>query len=195
METEAPAGRSRPRTWLLAVLGVALVALAATWMWPNRAAVPQPASSNRARSGAPGGQAGAVDPNELDVRLEALTAERPAPGDAERNPFRFQPKAPPPSAERPGGGVKPPPPPLPPVATGPPQPPPIDLKFMGVIDHPKLGKIAAFSDCKGFTAEGQEGRVVDGRYRVVKIGVESVVIEYVNGTGRRTIPLSGCPPK
>jgi hypothetical protein len=36
-----------------------------------------------------------------------------------------------------------------------------------------------------------EGQVVDGRYRVVKIGEESLVIEYVNGTGRMTLPLRG----
>jgi hypothetical protein len=34
-----------------------------------------------------------------------------------------------------------------------------------------------------------EGQVVDGRFRVVKIGLESAMIEYVNGTGRTTLVL------
>jgi hypothetical protein len=33
--------------------------------------------------------------------------------------------------------------------------------------------------------------VIEGRYRIVKIGVESIVMEYVDGTGRQTIPLRG----
>jgi hypothetical protein len=36
-----------------------------------------------------------------------------------------------------------------------------------------------------------EGDIVDGRYRVVKVGVQSVVLSYVDGTGVRTIPLGG----
>ena len=38
---------------------------------------------------------------------------------------------------------------------------------------------------------GHEGDVVLGQYRVVRIGVESVVMEYTDGRGRTTIPLRG----
>ena len=38
---------------------------------------------------------------------------------------------------------------------------------------------------------GREGEIIDGRYRLVRIGVESVVMEYVDGRGRTTIRLSG----
>jgi hypothetical protein len=34
-----------------------------------------------------------------------------------------------------------------------------------------------------------EGDVVDGRYRVVKVGQESVVVSYVDGSGLRTLGL------
>jgi hypothetical protein len=192
METDAPGGHRRRSTWLLAALAVIVVALAAMRFWSGGAAVTPATLSNQPRPGT-GQAAASIDPAELNVRLEALAAERPAPGGAERNPFRFKPKAPPPPP--PQAKLPPGPPTAPPVPTGPPPPPPIDLRFMGVIDHPTLGKVAAFSDCKGFTVEGQEGKIMDGRYRVVKIGVESVVIEYANGTGRRTLPLSGCPPR
>jgi hypothetical protein len=178
---------------LLAVLAVLVVVYIAMRMGAGSTAGPQGPAPASGRA-APGRQGPTVlDPAELDVRLEALEASRPAPGEIDRNPFRFQPKAPPPQAR--GQGLPQVVQSGPAIAPGPPQPPPIDLKFMGFVDHPTLGKVAAFSDCKGLTAEGQEGKVVDGRYRVVKIGVESVVIERVDGSGRRTLPLSGCPPR
>ena len=34
-----------------------------------------------------------------------------------------------------------------------------------------------------------EGQIIDGRYRIVKIGEESLIIEYANGTGRTNLPL------
>jgi hypothetical protein len=36
-----------------------------------------------------------------------------------------------------------------------------------------------------------EGDIVDGRYRVVKVGVQSVVLSYMDGTGQRTIAMGG----
>lgn len=193
METDAAGGRRRRITWLIAAVAVIAVGYSAMQFWPGGAAVIRPAPASQPRVTSQQGQAAAIDPAELKVRLEALEAERPAVGDAERNPFRFKPKPPPPPP--PAAKTAPVVSPVPAAPTGPPPPPPIDLRFMGVIDHPTLGKVAAFSDCKGFTVEGQEGKIMDGRYRIVKIGVESVVIEYANGTGRRTLPLSGCPPR
>ena len=96
MESEHPAVSSRPRPWLLAALGVAFVALVATWQWPTTPAVPVVPASNQARTGQRRQQA-SVDPADLDVRLEALGGPRPDAGHVERNPFRFQPKAPPPT--------------------------------------------------------------------------------------------------
>jgi hypothetical protein len=50
--------------------------------------------------------------------------------------------------------------------------------------------VAAFSDCR-MTMRGREGEVIAGQYRLVHIGVESVVMEYVDGRGRETIRMSG----
>jgi hypothetical protein len=36
---------------------------------------------------------------------------------------------------------------------------------------------------------GLEGQVLDGRYRLVKIGLESVIVSYLDGSGRRTLAL------
>ena len=57
--------------------------------------------------------------------------------------------------------------------------------------------LAVLKDPKtNVTFMGNEGMVVDGQYRVVKVGVTSVVLSYVDGTGQRTIPLrwtASCP--
>lgn len=191
MATDAAAPeRSRPRLWLLILLGIAVAAFAALKLWPAPSAVPQPATSNT-RASAKGKDKAAIDPAALDVRLGDLTEKRPGPGEAERNPFRFQPKPPPPPP--PGAGRANGPKPAPPVETGPPPPPPpppIPLKFFGIVEKLGLGKVAAFTDCRS-TYYGGEGGIVAGQYRLVKIGIESVVVEYVDGRGRTTIRLSG----
>jgi hypothetical protein len=64
------------------------------------------------------------------------------------------------------------------------------LKFIGVLEFPNKGKLAVFSDCRT-TMRGREGDIIDGRYRLVRIGVESVVMEYADGRGQTTIRMSG----
>ena len=187
METETPSSR-RPRAWLLAVLGAVLVALVAYRMWPDTpAAAPVDPAPARAQAGA--GEP--VTPGDLNVRLGDLAARRPDPGEVERNPFRFRPPpAPPPPPPAPKVPVVPLPPPGPPP---PPPIPPIPLKFMGTVEGPGI-KLAALTDCKGFTYSGREGETIDGRYKLVRIQTESIVMEYQNGTGRTTIRKSGeCP--
>jgi hypothetical protein len=175
----------------LALLGIAVVAFAAVQMWPSQSAAPAASASNSraARKGA----SGTVDPASLSVRLDALQGKRPGPGAADRNPFRFQPKPPPPPPPQPkpeSGGARGAAPEPPPVPAGPPPPPPIPLKFFGIVEKPGAGKVAAFTDCRS-TYYGREGEVVAGQYRLVKIGIESVVMEYTDGRGRATIRLSG----
>jgi hypothetical protein len=191
MESENSAPSGRPRPWLLIALGLAVVIYVANWMWPTSPPTAPAAASNQAR--APQQRPGvAVDPSDLDVHLEALNTEKPGAGSVERNPFRFQPKAPPPlppdEAKR-----TPVVDPGPPAETGPPPPPPIPLKFIGIVEKQGL-KVAALSDCRS-TYYGAEGQIIDGRYRLIRIGVESMVIEYADGRGRTTVRLEGCPPR
>ena len=189
MDTETPASPSsgRPRAWLLGLLGVVLVALVGYRMWPDVPAAPvgsQPPA--RPQPGA----ASTVAPEDLKVRLGDLAAKRPDPGEVERNPFRFRPPPAPPTpkvAPMPQGPVGPPQPPPPPAI------PPIPLKFMGTVEGPGI-KLAALTDCKGFTFSGREGQIIDGRYKLVRIQVETIVMEYLNGSGRTTIRKTGeCP--
>ena len=194
METETPASGHRARGWLLAALGVALVALVAYQMWPESSATPVGPTSNRRTAAKTNAASSEIDPAELKVKLEALQAKREDFGDGERNPFRFQPPPAPPPPPRlppvtmPAGPVGPPPAPAPPTI------PPVPLKFMGTVEKPGL-TLAALTDCKGFSYAAREGELIDGRYRLVKIQVESVILEYSNGTGRTTVRKSGDCPK
>ena len=194
METETPAPGQRARGWLLAALGVALVGLVAYQMWPEASATPAGQTSNRRTVARGPAAASEIDPAELKVKLEALKATREDFGEGERNPFRFQPPPAPPPPPRlpqvamPAGPGGPPPPPLPPPI------PPVPLKFMGTVEKPGL-TLAALTDCKGFSYAAREGELIDGRYRLVKIQVESVILEYANGTGRTTVRKSGDCPK
>src|SRR3954471_6127123 len=187
MPGEDRAGQ-RPRRWLLVALGVAALALLVYWTWPS--ASPGPSPSNQARDPRGRPPAAQTQAPALRGRLDDLAHARPQPNGAERNPFRFQPKAPPPP---PPSSVRPPPvttAPPPPVA--PPQPvgpPPIPLKYFGIVEG-RPGRIAALTDGRD-VYHGREGDVIDGRYRIVKIGVESITMEYVDGRGRQTIPFRG----
>ena len=192
METEStPPASGRPRPLLLILLGLAVVALAVVKLMPSGSATPPRPTSNQPGPAATTGQTAALNPKDLDVRVEDLQTDRPPPSGDSRNPFGFQPKVQPPPPDVPVAKpstveeFKPVPPP-PPVDPG---PPPIPLKYLGIIEG-QGRKLAALSDCK-FTYRGEEGDIVDGRYRLVKIQVESVIMEYPDGRGRTTIRLSG----
>ncbi len=79
-----------------------------------------------------------------------------------------------------------------PVPTGPPPPPPIPLKFIGVIDErADAPRVAVLSDGRGTVVYGKEGDILEGRYRVLRIGADSAELAYLDGRGRQTIRLSG----
>jgi hypothetical protein len=78
---------------------------------------------------------------------------------------------------------------MPPAPTGPPPPPPITVKFIGMVTRSDV-RVAVLSDGRN-VYHGREGEVVDGRWRIVRIGEESLQIEYVDGRGRQTVRLSG----
>ena len=181
-------GASRTRPWHYVLLFV-LIGILVWMIFPGGAASPAVTTTGNPRTAGakPGEQP--VQPSDLDVKIEAL-AEKPAPlGDAGRNPFRFQPKPPPPAPPMPAPKplvASPPPPPA-----EKPGPPAIGtlVKFIGIVDTGK-GKFGAFSDCRT-TFSGREGEIMEGRFRLVRLGVESAVVEYADGQGRTTLPLNG----
>jgi hypothetical protein len=186
-----------PKQRRQAILGGVLVVGILVLLIVKQAAGPSGAASYTGAGGAPASRQTAPEATVpvVDVKLEALAAARPDPIDEGRSPFRFQPKAPPPplpappGASRPGSTVGPGGEAPKPVPTGPPPPPPISLKFIGVYEAGGR-KVAVLSDGRA-TIHGREGEVVEGRYRIVRIGVESIEMEYTDGRGRQLIRLTG----
>ncbi len=182
----------RRRQLVLAALALVL-ALVIVKMWPATSASPAP-TSNRTQA-APAerpGRGAAAAPASPVVHLDALSSDRPKPESMERDLFRFRQKAPPPP---PPAVIRPAPPPPVVVPAGPPPPPPlapITLKFIGIVEAPSHGeKIAILSDGRNAPFYGKEGAIIEGRYRILKIGVESVELAYADGRGRQTIRLTG----
>ena len=179
------------------VLGAAVVILAIVGYraWVQTSATPPPSSNARGTSAAARGGGATASAGEAPaVHLDALERERPKPGGPERDLFRFKAKAAPPPP--PPAAVRPPPTTptttAPPVVTGPPPPPPITLKFIGIIDRGAgQPKIAVLTDGIGPPIHGVEGGTVAGKYRILRIGAESIEMAYLDGRGRQTIRLSG----
>jgi hypothetical protein len=184
------------RRWIqLGIVGVALIAVVQFVLLPALStpvvpAGPLPAAGPRVTAKAAG--------RPMDVRLDALARAAAAAEDPDtprRNPFRMG-AAP---AAVPEGGVaavRTPPKPTPMVVApvGPPAPPPlppIPYRFIGVLAGvPGQGRIAVLTDGKT-VVHGQVNTQIEGRYRIVQIGEESLQIEYLDGRGRQTIRLLG----
>ena len=131
-------------------------------------------------------------PSPQVVRLAELEAVSEL-GEVGRNPFTYGARPAPPPPPRPQG---PPPAPMnlapmaPPVPQG---PPPIGLKLTGITTAQQNGRpmVSLKDPVSNALFQAFEGDIVDGRYRVVKVGDRSVVLSYVDGTGTRTISLGG----
>jgi len=187
----------RSRQIVLGVLVVILLFIIVR-MWPgtsaspgstsNQPGVPTATNATNARNQSSATPAAPAPPA---VHLEALKGERPKPEATERNLFRFKQKAPP---APPPAPVRPQPIETPAPAGPPPPPPipPITLKFIGIVEATEHGeKIAILSDGRNAPFYGKEGAIIEGRYRIFKIGVESVELAYADGRGRQTIRLTG----
>jgi hypothetical protein len=174
--------------WAAATLVVVVVGVMV-----GRSGTEAPAAATARR--APPAQRGTpeADTTPPAVNLTALAAAREAPVDASRDPFRFRPRpapTPPPPQRLPGipdDQVGAPPPRVP---TGPPPPPAITLKFIGIVQTTDGAKIAVLSDGKR-PIHGREGEEIEGRYKILKIGTESLDIAYIDGRGRQTLKLTG----
>jgi hypothetical protein len=184
----------RRRELTLAAAAIVLIAIAA-WSVLRSSAIPAGAPAGSGTTAATTAQARPTKSSLTEVDLKALEAERPEPADSTRNPFRFKPKPPPPpppsaavvkqqqqkAAEQAAS-----------VPAEPPPPPRIPLKYIGDMSDPKnpAKRIAILSDARS-TYYGREGDIVEGRYRIVRIGVESIELAYLDGRGLQTIRQTG----
>ena len=169
---------------LLGVLGLVVAGVSFLWLRgparPLAAAPPAPGPSSV---------------EELPrIDLARLTQDRPGSPVGRRDVFEFG--APP---------VKEPPPPpvfTPPAATvGTPTPgplspvtprlPTLNVRYIGSLESSRGLRVAVLLTDRNEILTGQAGEVVANRYRIVKIGFESVDLQEV-GTGEtRRIPLRG----
>lgn len=192
MQILPPPGPERRRQ--LVWLSLLLVLLAGVlWYWAGPTVTPA-STSNQA------GRAVAAEPGPLPVpdalKLDSLRASSDLT-EVGRNPFVFGQRE---VASAPGSAflttpqTGPPPgpavPPPPPVPQG---PPPIPLRLTGLTIVQAGGRtLVTLKDPATNTLyQAFEGDIVDGRYRVVKVGVQSVVVSYLDGSGIRTLALGG----
>jgi len=178
-----------PRTRQLLLLGLLIAVAAGVFvMWPFGGATSRGSGTGSGPAGAPGAQGDTG----FDIRLEALQRD-PGPLLApDRNPFRFERRAVESAPSRPSRrpAVVVPAEPEGPVL--PPPPPPIPLRFIGYL-QPRGGaaRVAVLSDGRGNVFDGREGDIIEGRYRVLRVGNDSADLIYLDGRGRQTIRLSG----
>jgi hypothetical protein len=171
----------------VAIIGIAAYRISTTTSSSPAAMAPQPVATGAA--GAAGRQPLNQKGQVTGVDLDALHAGRPEPVGTRRNPFRFTPKPDPAASTGSRGPMMPPPMPIGPTEPAP--PPRIPLKFIGVMESGRVGKYAILTDGRGLPIYGKEGQVIEGRYRILRIGVESVDLAYLDGRGRQTIRQTG----
>ena len=171
-----------------AVLALGLVA--AFYVWARSGTT----STASAAGTAPPGPAGPVgtEPDLPRIDLGRLESPKARSGAGRRDLFDFgvpptPPPTPPPSAivATPVGPPLPPPPPTPTPL------PPLTVRYVGAIEDKRGLKVAVFLTDKEEVLTGQAGQLVGNRFRIVRIGLESVDIQEVGSEQTRRIPLGG----
>jgi hypothetical protein len=172
------------RPWLavLAVLGAAAV-----WLFYAREEPPAAVATPGAR-----GRSAAGPPQIARIDLSRLEAPRREARVGRRNLFGFD--------SKPGAGdegeaedgealvFEEAPPVTVPVS---PPPPPLNVKYIGNLENPQGLKVAVLLTDRSEVLWGQVGEVVANRFRIVKIGLESVDIQETGSDRIRRIPLRG----
>jgi hypothetical protein len=131
------------------------------------------------------------------IDLDRVKQSSEAPPLGKRNPFIFVavPQANPNQGGGPGDPAMPPPvdtpepEPLTPTPTAPPEP--MLIKFIGLLQPEGGAKIAVLLSEQKEILHGREGDLLGGRYRIVKIGLESIDMQDVTTGQSQKIPLRG----
>jgi hypothetical protein len=181
----------RRETVLLVVLAVAAVAA----LWPQLyGSADAPTRASRARGGASLPVVPRIDlsrieepPSDVEVGRRDLFVYGPLRRTAEAETDRPPPAAPAPQMESPPAAD--------PAARLAEESraslPPLNLKFIGSVGNARGVQVAVLVTDRNEVLTGQPGEIVANRYRIERIGIESVDLEDV-GTGQsRRIPLKG----
>jgi len=172
---------------MLVLLAAALYLLLRNFSEDTTAAAPA-ITTQPGAAGAParrGAQSLALNTEDPSLRLDLLRAsESTQYKGTGRNIFNAEPE--PPKQVAPAFVAKPIGPPVPPP------PPPINLKFFGFASRPGEPKKVFLSQDGDIFVAG-EGEIVDRRYRVGHIGINTVEITDVLNNHTQTIPLTEAP--
>ena len=179
----------RRQRLLLGVLVIAAITLVFL-RWPSNTV-----NESNTGVGGVGGQQASRPGNPVgDIRLDSLENRADTAATPSRDVFRFEARR----TAPPGSSAGPAPVDPAPVdpgrlgPAGPPPPPPIPLRYIGYLDRGgQEPRIAVLSDGRGNVFNGKEGDIIEGRYRVLRIGTDSADLIYLDGRGRQTIRLSG----
>ena len=178
------------------LLGLAALAAVAVTGWALRRSGNAPSVLGRPRAAAPLPPVPRIDLARIDAprgedvagRRDLFAFGRAAEPEEDRTPL---PVVAPPLGSPGAGGA----PGMPgdTVASMPVTPslPPLNLKYIGSVENKAGVKVAVLITDRREVLTGQAGEVVANRYRIARIGLESVDLEDV-GTGQsRRIPLKG----
>lgn len=184
------------KTKTIVAAGLLLVAALAMYNWLSSSndSAPSPAATKvatgvnsaaktlgkpAARKTGPVVLAQSLDPT---LRVDLLkTSENVTYKGSGRDIFQNQPEPPPvPKEIQPVINTGPPPPP---------PPPPIPLKFYGFTGN-KSGPKEVFLSKGDDIFIAKEGQIIDRRYKIIKIGPNSVEVEDVLTNNRQTLPLT-----
>jgi len=178
-----------PRWLVPALAAAALVVVGWVLLRETGQAAAVPAAQVAAAGRAAGGKREADLPR---IDLARLDHPRPQSGIGRRDLFDFA--APPPAPPRTEAMAAPVPEATPPPVYQPPTPPPLppmNLKYIGAFEGRKGLKVAVLMTEHKEVLTAQAGEVVANRYRVVRIGLESVDVQEVGTEHVRRIPLKG----
>jgi len=123
------------------------------------------------------------------IRIDSLEPAPPGSDPSGRNPFRFgQPPAPPvvarPPVEQPVYVAPPPQPPPPPQV-------PLQLLSLGKVTDTNQRLINLIDDAgTNFWVRPVEGEIIDGKYKLVKVNADSVIVAFRDGSGQKPLYLS-----
>jgi len=182
---------SRREKGLVGLLTLAAVAVAG---WALRHSDAAPAVLGRPRAERPLAPVPRIDLARIDAPRAEDTAGR-------RDLFAFG-RAAEPERDRTPPAVVAAPPPASPGAPGmpgdavaampvTPSLPPLNLKYIGSVENKAGIKVAVLLTDRREVLTGQAGQVVANRYRIARIGLESVDLEDVGSGQSRRIPLKG----
>jgi hypothetical protein len=154
--------------------------------------------SNPAGTPAARARAEALPPPVPRIDLARLSAARPESGAGERDLFRFGAASRSAEDESEIPVVTVPVPTAPPVvpvdsASGPAASslPQLNLKYLGSVENRAGVKVAVLLTDRREVLTGQAGELLANRYRIARIGLESVDLEDVGSGQSRRIPLRG----